>query len=77
VKERERIRWRCRRGLLELDIVLARFLDQYLDDLDASGIGALDRLLLLTDPELLDLIMGRWGGGDPEMQRLASLLRAA
>ena len=28
MSERDRIRWHCRRGLLELDIVLARFLDR-------------------------------------------------
>ena len=34
MSEVDRIRWHCRRGLLELDIVLARFLDRHLDDLD-------------------------------------------
>ncbi|RRN45609.1 succinate dehydrogenase assembly factor 2 [Lautropia dentalis] len=56
-----RLRWRTRRGLLENDILLNRLLDSraagqgFLE----SEIAALDRLLDLTDPVLLDLILGR------------------
>ena len=56
-----RLRWRTRRGLLEIDILLNRLLDSraasqgFLE----SEIAALDRLLDLTDPVLLDLILGR------------------
>ena len=71
----DRVRWRCRRGMLELDLVLSVFLDRYLDELDASQIEALKRLLALPDPDLLDLVMGR---GEPEgasEQALVALMR--
>ena len=55
----DRLRWHCRRGMLELDLVLNAFLERHLDELDPSGIEAFKRLLERPDPELLDLVMGR------------------
>ena len=54
-----RLRWRARRGLLENDIVLSRYLDARVETLSEPEIEALDRLLDLSDPELLDLILRR------------------
>ena len=54
-----RLRWRARRGLLENDIVLERFFEAHPDGLSEEQIRGLDILLDLTDPELLDLILGR------------------
>jgi antitoxin CptB len=68
----ERIRWHCRRGMLELDLVLNAFVERHLDRLDASRLAAFQGLLARTDPELLDLVMGRAEGrGDGECQVLA------
>jgi antitoxin CptB len=76
-----RIRWRARRGLLENDILLGRFLDAHEQLLSEADVEALDRLLDLTDPELLDLILERTelsGTLDvPPMHRLLAALRAA
>jgi len=54
-----RIRWRCRRGLLENDLILARFLDAKGATLTEEQVAMLDTLLALTDNELWDLIAGR------------------
>ena len=35
MSELDRIRWHCRRGMLELDLVLARFLERHLANFDA------------------------------------------
>jgi antitoxin CptB len=76
-----RIRWRARRGLLENDIVLARYLDAHERALSDEDVEALDRLLDLSDPELLDLILNRAelsGALDsPPVQRLLEDLRTA
>jgi succinate dehydrogenase flavin-adding protein (antitoxin of CptAB toxin-antitoxin module) len=56
---RERARWRSRRGLLELDLLLERFLASRLDTIDEAALQAYDELLLLPDNELLDIAMGR------------------
>jgi antitoxin CptB len=58
VSEMDRTRWRCRRGMLELDLVLARFLDRCLPDLSAEEMEAFKTLLELPDHELWDLVVG-------------------
>jgi antitoxin CptB len=59
MKELERVRWRCRRGLLELDIVLGRFVEQHYEGLDELQQVAFDVLLDLPDNVLWDMITGR------------------
>ncbi len=51
-----RLSWRCRRGLLELDIVLQRFAETYLAGLTPAELVALDGLLDLPDNEFLDVV---------------------
>lgn len=58
-REQERIRWRSRRGLLEMDIILNRFLEQHLTHLTEGEIKIFDALLQLPDNDLLDLAMAR------------------
>ncbi len=59
MKEVERVRWRCRRGMLELDIVLGRFIETHFARLDAGQREAFDTLLNVPDATLWDMIMGR------------------
>ena len=63
----ERLKWRSRRGLLELDIVLERFWAREGERLTEREARALEQLLLLPDNDLLDLVMGRAHppAGDP------------
>ncbi|NHZ37299.1 MULTISPECIES: succinate dehydrogenase assembly factor 2 [Massilia] len=56
---RSRLRWRSRRGLLENDLILTRFLDAHEDGLTDEEVDALTRLLDLADNPLMDLILGR------------------
>lgn len=53
------IRWHCRRGMKELDDLLARFCDQYLAQLKPGERAAFIQLLELQDPVLLDYLSGR------------------
>jgi antitoxin CptB len=57
--ERRRLRWRARRGLLENDLILERFLTREGDTLGRAEAAALGRLLDLGDNELLDLLLER------------------
>jgi len=72
-----RIVWRCRRGMLENDLVLSRFLAARGPQLTEEEIAMLDRLLDLPDNELWDLIAGRQDPRDSSVAPLLAQLRAA
>jgi antitoxin CptB len=73
--EHDRIRWRCRRGLLELDLVLERFLASRFDSLDVEARRRFDELLDEPDNDLLDLALGR-AEPAPRYRAVVELLRA-
>jgi len=77
---RRRLRWRARRGLLENDLVMARFFDRFEENLTDADVAGLDRLLDLADGELLDLILGRreleGEAATPSAQRVLGMLRS-
>jgi succinate dehydrogenase flavin-adding protein (antitoxin of CptAB toxin-antitoxin module) len=72
----ERLRWRSRRGLLELDIVLERFWKKCGDGMSETDAAALERLLLLPDNDLLDLVMGRAQAPDDALRDMVHKLRS-
>jgi antitoxin CptB len=72
-----RITWRCRRGMLENDLVLARFLEAKGATLTEDEVRMLDRLLDLTDNDLWDLIAGRQEPQDQDIVPVLLQLRAA
>ena len=72
----ERLRWRSRRGLLELDIILERFWKNAGDDLSDDDAAALERLLQLPDNDLLDLVMGRAQTPDERLRDMVHKLRS-
>lgn len=68
----ERLRWRCiRRGLLEVDIALTRFLDNGFDQLNADEQAAFVELANMEDHDLWHLISGQ---AECEDARLAPVL---
>ena len=73
----ERIRWRARRGLLENDILLGRFLDAELTKLSQDELKLLDELLRMQDNDLLDVLMGRIAVANPQLAPLVERIRAA
>ncbi|MEO7032149.1 MAG: succinate dehydrogenase assembly factor 2 [Herbaspirillum sp.] len=58
-RKRTRLRWRARRGLLENDLILTRFLDQYEATLSDQEVDALSKLLDLSDNDLLNQLVAR------------------
>ena len=54
-----RLTWRCRRGMLENDLFLERFLRQYGRALTVRQADSLNALMALADNDLLDLHLGR------------------
>ncbi len=55
----ERLKWKSRRGLLELDLVFERFWSSAGSTITEAEAAALERLLAMPDNDLLDLVMGR------------------
>ena len=72
----ERIRWRCRRGLLELDIVLERFIGQYAS-LNTQQKIIFDELLDLPDTGLWDLLSGKESALNDDQHALIALINLA
>jgi len=60
------VRWRCRRGKKELDVLLTRFLEQHLRSMNNAERAAFERLLALEDEDLMDLIFGRRHSDDAD-----------
>ena len=54
-----KLRWRCRRGLLENDIFIARFFKKFESKLTVKQAQGLNALMDLSDNDLLDLHLGR------------------
>ncbi len=79
--KRKRLRWRARRGLLENDLIMTRFLDLHEEALSDSEVAALSVLLDLPDNDLMDLILARKQIDaqidSPDVRRVVTLLQAA
>ena len=75
--ELARLRWRCRRGLLENDLILERFMEARGPRISDDEVAGLDRLLRLSDHELWDLLAGRAEPDDAALTPLVAALRAA
>ncbi len=75
-RELERVRWRSRRGLLELDIVLGRFIDVHYAQLDEKEKQTFEVLLDMPDNPLWDMIAGRKEATHIEQQALLEKIRA-
>ena len=54
-----KLRWRCRRGLLENDLFIERFFGRYQQTLTETQAQGLLALMALPDPDLLDLLLSR------------------
>jgi antitoxin CptB len=76
-KALQRLRWRSRRGLLELDLVFDRFWAGPGARMTKNEAAALEALLQLPDNDLLDLVMGRAEAPDAELRGVVDMLRAA
>ena len=58
-RELSKLRWRCRRGLLENDLLIEKFFDCHQATLTVSQAKGLNDLMYLSDNDLLDLLLQR------------------
>lgn len=71
-----RIRWRCHRGMLEIDLLLLPFCDQQFPKLSAEDQILFEELLECTDPEIFAWLMGHEVCEDERIQNIVNQIRA-
>lgn len=70
-----RLKWACRRGMLELDVLLGNFLDSGYQDLPDEDKKLFITLLECTDPEIFSWLMGKTVPEDASMARITEIIR--
>lgn len=66
-RRRARLRWACRRGMLELDVFLLPYFDQCFDQLTEQQRDNFERLMTSADPDLFAWLMGHQPCDDVEL----------
>ncbi len=78
-RELSKLKWRCRRGLLENDLFIERFFRRFEETITTRQAAGLQALMALADNDLLDLLLSRkqpLGEVDvPEVHEVLALLR--
>ena len=73
-----RLRWRCRRGMRELDVMLTRYLDRAWPVASPSERAAFAQLVELQDPELFGYLVGRnHPSEEPQLAVIAAIRQLA
>ena len=75
-REIARLRWRCRRGMRELDLLMTGWLDDHYASAGAGERDAFVRLLETPDPTLLAWLTGQERPEEPALARLIDVIRA-
>ena len=77
----DRLKWRCRRGMLENDLFIERFFVRHEASITTQQADALGRLMDLSDNDLLDLLLRRKEPDDAldsaDVREVLGLLRTA
>jgi len=76
IQERKNYRWQCRRGMLELDLLLNNFVDKEAALLSEQQNQSFELLLSYPDQTLLDLLLGNSVSSDPEISLLIQQIRS-
>lgn len=74
--ELRRLRWKCRRGMRELDQLFGRYLDREWRQSSQAERGVFLRLLEVEDDRLWHWFMGHDTSADAEIQRLVDRIRS-
>ena len=70
-----RIRWACRRGMLELDMILLPFFDDVYPTLEQQYKQWFQKLLECTDPEIFAWLMGHEVPEEEELKAIVTRIR--
>ena len=69
-----RLKWACRRGMLELDVLFMPFVDEAYDELSTKDQFIFERLLTCQDPELFAWFMGHEVCEDTELNQMVQFI---
>ncbi len=69
-------RWQCRRGMLELDLLLNNFVDKKVEYLTTEQKQTFELLLSYPDQTLLDLLLGNAVSSDANIVTLVNQIRS-
>lgn len=69
-----RLKWACRRGMLELDVIFMPFVEKTYDNLPEEKKRIFERLLTCQDPELFAWFMGHEECEDPELRDMVQFI---
>ncbi len=72
-----RLRWQCRRGMRELDLLLLGFLERGYEALSPEDRTAFERLLEYPDTLLQELLFSGRASADPAIARVIDAVRHA
>ena len=75
--QRSRLRWRCRRGMRELDALMSGYLDNHYDAASDADRALFHSLLEWPDPELFRFLLGSATVDDPALERLRRVITGA
>ena len=71
------LKWRCRRGMLELDILLNTYLDRHYDTMTRDQSALFSQMLDYPDQVLFDLLLGNMHSSDQNVNRLVAAIQQA
>ncbi len=74
-EKKAKLIWQCRRGMLELDLIFQRFIEQHMDTLTDSQIESFERLLMAQDPDLYAWVMGYETPVDKELREIVAFIQ--
>lgn len=77
MSEMSKLRWRCRRGMKELDVAMTAYLEKFYQQAGADEQAAFLRLLDTQDPELMNMVMGKTNAPDEQMSCVIQTIRRA
>jgi len=74
IVNKARLKWACRRGMLELDVLFIPFVDEAYDDLTAKQQRTFERLLTEQDPDLFAWFLGHKTCEDNELNAMVQFI---
>lgn len=74
-ERKAKIKWHCRRGMLELDLILGRFITYHLDTLTEEKVSSFEALIDNTDPDLYAWLMGYETPANKELVDIVAFIR--